>query len=935
MAEKDLGALILRIQADVTQLKTAIDAVNKVGAETDKTATKVTGLKSSFKGLLNVLPGCISQFLTLRSVMKIDRKFTEQVKIQEEAIARLNSALISTKGIAGLTIKDFDKMADALQKTSTRTRAEIANTQSILAAFTNIRGEVFQQAAQASLNLADAFEMDLAQVTRSIGKALQDPVKGMLALQRIGLGLTPVIQNQVKNMMAMNDVLGAQKALLEFLGTRLNYTSELLAKTLPGAIQQTKNAWDNLFRVGQTKGVEKYRQSLLKLKDALESVPIKEFFADVGSGWYTIKAMGANMVKAALDVKELLVIVSVTAAVLSFIAALKLLTPILTVVATAVGVPIAAVGTFITTLGLVVVTVRRVIGSLAELKEFMKSFDLSKFSKDLFKKTEEPFTFDEMKKTLFKWADKSFFSKEETEAAKEAEDQVRKNIAAIEEMRIEAEEAEYQMKILFDHVKYNGKSVESAITEINEKLKKTAKYDLVNPTKLNDSWVILKQYKEMLETMSNKTFKNFAKASKEAFTGMVESINNQMEFLGTPGESFLPGLNTMLKQFPVLSEQWVTIKKLVLSIENEIVEKQIANAKIVREFKEKQEEELSEKIQKEMKKREQQWENMFALNKLGFMPSSDLLAKATEEYKRLLDLYKTNPTDYLNWPKELIKSYEQVHNLLVEKVQPVMDTLNAQFENGTITNAQYVSALEKIKVQFEAYPSIVKLAEDAIVAFNLSAQASLPTVAGQVQSAWNDMNMAIAQAPSSIGDAFVSAIRGAENLGDAMRNLLQDIGAVIAKALIMKYIVGPIMGFADGGLVGSVGTPASAVGLDNWVGAKSIFGRGGVFDSGQLTAFASGGIVNKPTLFPFASGVGLMGEAGPEAIMPLKRTPSGDLGVQAEGGAGMTNITMNINAVDSKSFVEMVRTNRASVESIVVENIMRNGAVRGAIRGMA
>jgi hypothetical protein len=78
-----------------------------------------------------------------------------------------------------------------------------------------------------------------------------------------------------------------------------------------------------------------------------------------------------------------------------------------------------------------------------------------------------------------------------------------------------------------------------------------------------------------------------------------------------------------------------------------------------------------------------------------------------------------------------------------------------------------------------------------------------------------------------------------------------------------------------------------------------------------------------------------MGEAGAEAIMPLKRTPSGDLGVQADGGGGMTNITMNINAVDSKSFVEMMRTNRASVESIVVENIMRNGAVRGAIRGMA
>ncbi len=81
-----------------------------------------------------------------------------------------------------------------------------------------------------------------------------------------------------------------------------------------------------------------------------------------------------------------------------------------------------------------------------------------------------------------------------------------------------------------------------------------------------------------------------------------------------------------------------------------------------------------------------------------------------------------------------------------------------------------------------------------------------------------------------------------------------------------------------------------------------------------------------------AKGMGLMGEAGPEAIMPLKRTADGALGVSGEGGG--THITMNINAVDSRSFVEMMRSNRASVESIVVENIMKNGALRSAIRGL-
>lgn len=62
--------------------------------------------------------------------------------------------------------------------------------------------------------------------------------------------------------------------------------------------------------------------------------------------------------------------------------------------------------------------------------------------------------------------------------------------------------------------------------------------------------------------------------------------------------------------------------------------------------------------------------------------------------------------------------------------------------------------------------------------------------------------------------------------------------------------------------------------------------RGGVFGSAGVTAFARGGVVGSPALFPFANGVGLMGEAGPEAIMPLKRDASGRLGVAAQGEAG-------------------------------------------------
>jgi lambda family phage tail tape measure protein len=62
--------------------------------------------------------------------------------------------------------------------------------------------------------------------------------------------------------------------------------------------------------------------------------------------------------------------------------------------------------------------------------------------------------------------------------------------------------------------------------------------------------------------------------------------------------------------------------------------------------------------------------------------------------------------------------------------------------------------------------------------------------------------------------------------------------------------------------------------------------------------YARGGVVNRPTLFPMANGMGLMGEAGPEAIMPLRRGPSGKLGVEASGN-GMGSVVVNVNASGS------------------------------------
>lgn len=81
-----------------------------------------------------------------------------------------------------------------------------------------------------------------------------------------------------------------------------------------------------------------------------------------------------------------------------------------------------------------------------------------------------------------------------------------------------------------------------------------------------------------------------------------------------------------------------------------------------------------------------------------------------------------------------------------------------------------------------------------------------------------------------------------------------------------------------------------------------LFADGAAFSQGRVTPFASGGIVSGPTAFPMRGGMGLMGEAGPEAIMPLTRGSDGRLGVRAAGGGSSVQVIMNISTPDAASF---------------------------------
>lgn len=98
-------------------------------------------------------------------------------------------------------------------------------------------------------------------------------------------------------------------------------------------------------------------------------------------------------------------------------------------------------------------------------------------------------------------------------------------------------------------------------------------------------------------------------------------------------------------------------------------------------------------------------------------------------------------------------------------------------------------------------------------------------------------------------------------------------------------------------------TNAIGAGVGNLVQGvvSGAFADGASFSGGRISAFAQGGVVDGPVHFPMRGGVGLMGEAGPEAIMPLARGADGKLGVRG-GNGGVVNVTMNITTPDVAGF---------------------------------
>ncbi|WP_155038538.1 phage tail tape measure protein [Paracoccus litorisediminis] len=141
---------------------------------------------------------------------------------------------------------------------------------------------------------------------------------------------------------------------------------------------------------------------------------------------------------------------------------------------------------------------------------------------------------------------------------------------------------------------------------------------------------------------------------------------------------------------------------------------------------------------------------------------------------------------------------------------------------------------------------------------------------------------------SGLRRAFAGLVLDGAKLSDALQTVARSM-VDTAFSLAMKPVNQALAGAISEGVTGLVS------------GAMP-FADGGAFTQGRVMPFAKGGVVGSPTYFPMRGATGLMGEAGPEAIMPLRRGADGKLGVASAGGGRPVNVTFNISTPDVAGF---------------------------------
>ena len=173
-------------------------------------------------------------------------KIVEASEEAETAMAKVTQALQSTGDTSGETKEGIESLAASLSTLTGASQTSIEGIEGVLLRFTNLHQDNAPKATKAVLDLSAAMGIDTHAAAMKLGRAMEDPVKGFNTLARSGIALDPSLKGVIQGMVAMGDIAGAQKVLLDAISTAVGGTAAALRNTLSGALKATNSDFEKL-----------------------------------------------------------------------------------------------------------------------------------------------------------------------------------------------------------------------------------------------------------------------------------------------------------------------------------------------------------------------------------------------------------------------------------------------------------------------------------------------------------------------------------------------------------------------------------------------------------------------------------------------------------------------------------------------------------------
>ncbi len=285
--------------------------------------------------------------------------------------------------------------------------------------------------------------------------------------------------------------------------------------------------------------------------------------------------------------------------------------------------------------------------------------------------------------------------------------------------------------------------------------------------------------------------------------------------------------------------------------------------------------------------------------------SAEATARQREEVERLArELFREKEAlEERNELEEEAKAITEKYTSEIIKLNKEKERLLELYEKELITFETYKKGLEDINKKIA---DVEKAQEEANKTFKNAAKAGLQRYVDEAADLYDVLEELTYRSMKTLEDILVNtALTGKFEWKDMVNSMIADLTRLLIQATITRPLAQGLLG---------------------------LFADGGVLSGGQqITAYAKGGIVGTPTIFPMANGMGLMGEEGPEAVMPLARTSNGKLGVHIAGGNTGGGPVYTVN-VDARGSSDPAATSRA-VERAVDEAL--NARIPGIVRASA